>query len=287
MKRVLITGKNSYIGTNVERWLMKDPDNFYVETLDMRNPKWQEFDFSQFDVVFHVAGIAHIKETKKNKELYFIINQDMAIQTAEKSKTSGVSQFIFMSSMAVYGLKKGIINRNSILDPKSYYSISKLNAELEIKKIENEKFKVVILRPPMIYGPRSLGNYRLLSKFVKKIRFFPKINNKKSLLFIDHFSEFLKIIISMSYRGLFHPQNLSLSSSSDIVQEISLMYNKKIIISKFFNFIYIFSFIEKISKVFGPLYYDGSLYSELELIIIKKSSIYTFRETIRMTENSL
>ena len=41
MKRVLITGANSYVGTNVEKWLMKEPDKFYVETLDMKNPNWR------------------------------------------------------------------------------------------------------------------------------------------------------------------------------------------------------------------------------------------------------
>ena len=56
MKKVLITGANSYIGTNVEQWLLKEPDKYHVETLDMKDPNWINFDFSKFDVVFHVAG---------------------------------------------------------------------------------------------------------------------------------------------------------------------------------------------------------------------------------------
>jgi nucleoside-diphosphate-sugar epimerase len=75
LKRVLITGANSYVGTNVEKWLMKEPDKFYVETLDMKDPNWRNFDFSKFDVVFHVAGIAHVSTKKSMKDLYYKVNQ--------------------------------------------------------------------------------------------------------------------------------------------------------------------------------------------------------------------
>lgn len=287
MKRVLITGANSYVGTNVEKWLMKEPDKYYVETLDMKNPNWKDFDFSRFDVVFHVAGIVHIKETKENKELYYLINQDMAIETAKKAKNSGVSQFILMSTMNVYGLKKGAISAKTRLNPISEYGKSKRNAEVAIQSLDSSAFKVVIVRPPMIYGPEAVGNYLQLSKFVKKFRIFPKINNKKSFVFIDHFSEFIRIIVSTSARGIFHPQNSFLVSATSIVEEIDKLYSKKILISRVFNFIILFSFINKVSKIFSSLYYDKSLYTEQELQIIKDSSLYDFKKTIKLTEENL
>ena len=88
MKRVLITGANSYVGTNVERWLKKYPDEFEVDTVGTFNDEWKTADFSRYDVVFHVAGIAHQKETKENAHLYYEVNKDLAIETAKKAKES-------------------------------------------------------------------------------------------------------------------------------------------------------------------------------------------------------
>ena len=76
MKKVLITGKNSYIGNALENWLAKEPENYQVESIDMKDGSWKERDFSSYDVVFHVAGIAHIKETIDNQDLYYKVKND-------------------------------------------------------------------------------------------------------------------------------------------------------------------------------------------------------------------
>ena len=103
MKNILITGKNSYIGTSLESWLMREPDKYKVDTVDMKDGSWKEMDFSQYDVVFHVAGIAHVSSDPKMEDLYYKVNRDLTIETAEKAKAEGVKQFIFMSSIIVYG----------------------------------------------------------------------------------------------------------------------------------------------------------------------------------------
>lgn len=64
MKKILITGANSYIGTSFEKWLSQWLDDYKVDTFDMIDGTWKEKDFSQYDTVFHVAGIVHIKEKK-------------------------------------------------------------------------------------------------------------------------------------------------------------------------------------------------------------------------------
>ena len=113
MKKVLITGKDSYIGISLEQWLMKEPDNYQVDTVDMKDESWKEKDFSEYDTVFHVAGIAHVSSDPKMEELYYKVNRDLTIETAKKAKAEGVKQFIFMSSIIVYGdssSNKRIIN---------------------------------------------------------------------------------------------------------------------------------------------------------------------------------
>ncbi len=255
---MLITGANSYVGTNVEKWLMRDPENYYVETLDMMNLNWKNFDFSKFDVVFHVAGIAHVSTKKKMKELYFKVNKDLTIETALKAKESGVKQFIFMSSMIVYNSKETLITRETIPKPKNFYGLSKLEAEKEIAKLGNLNFNVSILRPPIIYGPNSKGNFKKLQKIAKKSPIFFNFPNKRSMLFIDNLSEFIKVLINNNDNGIFFPQNSEYFKTSDIVLQLARCYRRVIWMTRIFNPI-IFILRNKfsiINKIFGDFYYE-------------------------------
>jgi len=272
MKKILITGANSYVGTNVGKWLMKNSEKYFLANIDMKNPNWQEFDFSKFDVVFHVAGIAHIKESKKNQDLFFKVNTDLAIETAITAKKNGIKQFIFMSSMSVYGIVQGEITRDTDVNPTSFYGKSKLNAEKKILQLSDDKFKVVILRPPLIYGNYCPGNFSKLVRLSLINPFYPKVENKRSIIYIDNLSEYIRIIINDDLSGVFHPQNDNYVSTNEIITTIRKLKNKKTFISKFFNCILLFN--RRISnKVYGSLYY-----SFLDDITIDKN--YTFLETI-------
>ena len=265
MKRVLITGANSYIGTNVEKWLLKEPDKYHVETLDMKDPNWMNFDFSKFDVVFHVAGIAHIKETKKNRDLYYKVNRDLAVETAKKAKDSGVSQFIFLSSMSVYGLSKGVITDETMPRPKDAYGKSKYEAEILINELETNDFIVTRVRPPMVYGPGSKGNFLKLIKLARKTFIFPKIENKRSMLYIDNLSNNIKYIIENNLNGVFFPQNSDFMCTSMIVKEVSRFLNKKIWFTRLLNVpIYISrTWVTPVNKLFSDSYYDINLSQEM------------------------
>ena len=102
MKKVLITGAGSYVGTKVEKWLQQYPEDFQVDAVDTINDNWKKADFSKYDVVYNVAGIAHVKAAKGEGPLYYAINRDMVIDIARTAKIAGVKQFIHMSSMIVY-----------------------------------------------------------------------------------------------------------------------------------------------------------------------------------------
>lgn len=258
MKRVLITGANSYVGTNVEKWLMKEPENFYVETLDMRDPNWKDFDFSKFDVVFHVAGIAHVSTKKSMKDLYFKVNRDLTIETAKKAKESGVKQFIFMSSMIVYNSKETRITKDTKPNPDNFYGFSKLQAEEGILPLQSESFNVVVLRPPMIYGPNSKGNFNKLNTHINKIFIFPKINNLRSMIFIGNLCSIICSLIKKSQKGIFYPKDLCNISTYELVSTLSELKGKKIIYTKIFNpFVYIFTKTNRVfRKLFGSYFYD-------------------------------
>jgi UDP-glucose 4-epimerase len=196
MKKILITGANSYIGTSLEKWLERYPDRYSIDTVDMRSDEWKEKDFSKHDVVFHVAGIAHVSSDPKMEDLYYKVNRDLTIETAKKAKIEGVKQFIFMSSIIVYGdssniNRKKVIDKNTVPLPSNFYGNSKLQAEDGIRPLESDDFKVVILRPPMIYGKGSKGNYPKLAKMAQKLPVFPDIDNKRSMLHVDNLCEFI------------------------------------------------------------------------------------------------
>jgi len=258
LKRILITGANSYVGTSVEKWLIKDPNNYHVETLDMQNPSWVTFDFSKFDVVFHVAGIAHVSKKKSMEDLYYKVNRDLTIQTAQIAKSSGVKQFIFMSSMIVYNSKDTKITLETIPKPDNFYGMSKLLAEEGLLTLWSDEFSVCILRPPMIYGPNSKGNFPKLIKIAKKTLVFPYIENKRSMLHIDNLSIFIKNAINDTKAGLYFPQNKEYSCTTSIIKKIANINNRRIWFTKLLNpLIFLFkNRINIINKVFGDFYYD-------------------------------
>jgi UDP-glucose 4-epimerase len=262
MKKILITGKDSYIGTSLEKWLSQWPDKYTVDTVDMTSDSWKEKDFSKYDVVFHVAGIAHVSSDPKLKNLYYKVNRDLTIATARKAKNEGVQQFIFMSSIIVYGdsPSNGVIDRNTVPKPSNFYGDSKLQAEEGIKPLENESFKIVILRPPMIYGKGSKGNYPRLAKLARKVPVFPDIDNQRSMLHIDNLCEFIKLMIDNKESGLFFPQNKEYVKTSEMVRLIADVHGKKIRLMKVFNpFIKLMYRIGTVNKVFGNMVYDKSM----------------------------
>jgi nucleoside-diphosphate-sugar epimerase len=256
LKRVLITGANSYVGTNVEKWLMRNPDKYYVETLDMKDQNWKKFDFSKFDVVFHVAGIVHAKEKKISEQYYYDINTNLTIEVATKSIKSGVSQFIFMSSMSVYGIRTGLITEKTELKPTTIYGKSKLLAENQLRLLESDKTSISIVRPPLIYGHNSPGNLQKLSKFIKKFRIISDFKNSRSMIHICNFSNFIKTLIDNETSGIFHPQNNYYLSTMEICKSILSVNNMRYINLNIINpFLSILS-KNLLAKLFGTLMYD-------------------------------
>lgn len=261
MKRVLITGANSYVGTNIEKWLLKTPGEFSVDTADTFDSKWKEFDFSQYDVVFHVAGIAHVDPKPEMAPLYYKVNRDLTIEIAKHAKEKGVKQFVFMSSGIVYhaskSLKGNVMTPETEPNPNDFYGDSKLKAEKGLQELACPTFKVAILRPPMIYGPNCKGNFLRLGWLATKTPLFPNWHNQRSMLYIDNLAEFVKQIILREKEGFFYPQNKEYSDTVEIVRYFAKKYNKKMWISKVFNpFVVIASwFLPQIPKMFADSYY--------------------------------
>lgn len=295
MKRILITGSNSYIGTTFAKWLAQYEVEYEVETLDMKSPSWKDNDFSVYDTIFHVAGLAHVDVAAVSEEIkqkYYKVNRDLTIETAKAAKASGVKQFIFMSSIIVYGkggLKgnKKIITSETQPAPDNFYGDSKLQAELELQKLNNEYFKVTIVRPPMIYGYGSKGNYPLLSKLALKIPIFPNVKNERSMLHIDNLCECIRLLIENQKAGIFFPQNSEYVKTAELVHTIRMVHGKRTVLVPGFTWLvkilgHIPGKIGNLTnKAFGNLVYDKKLSGN-----IGKYQIRGFNESISLSENS-
>lgn len=291
MKKILITGANSYIGMSVEKYLINWNNSYSVDTLDMLDADWRRKDFGKYDIVYHVAGIAHADVgavTEEQKQLYYDVNTNLAIDVAEKAKKDGVGQFIFMSSMIVYsGCKEKIISRNTMPIPQNFYGDSKLQAEIGINKLASEKFHVVILRPPMIYGKDSKGNYQRLAKLAVKTPIFPMVNNKRSMLYIENLCEFVRLMIENDESGVFFPQNAEYTNTTEMVRMIAKKHNHGVLVVHGVS--WIIWMLQKIpgkigtlvSKAFGDSAYemDMSIYKE-------RYCIYSLQQSIEITEKA-
>lgn len=284
MKKILITGANSYIGTSLESWLGKRPEEYSLSTIDMKDKGWEEKSFNVFDCVFHVAGIAHVSTNPNIEDTYYKINRDVAIKTAMKAKSEGVKQFILMSSIIVYGDNAGkAIDLSTIPNPKNFYGKSKLEAEEGIRKLDSNEFKVVVLRPPMVYGKGCKGNYPKLSKLAKVTPVLPNFDNVRSMIHIDNLCEFIRAIIDNEESGTFYPQNRELVSTSNLVEAIGTAYGRDIKRIRVLNpFIRagIYLKIPLLKKIFGNLYYDQNISKHLKT----DYQIKSFTDSIIETE---
>lgn len=232
MKKVLITGANSYIGVSFETYMRQWAPQYQVDTLDVIGDGWRQSSFAGYDAVFHVAGIAHRKETEENAELYYQVNRDLALDIAQKAKIDGVRQFVFMSSMSVYGMDRGVITPETKPAPTTNYGRSKLEAEIAMQPLADENFLLTVLRPPMVYGKDCRGNFQLMLKLARKSPVFPAVNNRRSMISIENLCRFVYLVIERQEEGLFCPQNKEYVNTTQMVRLIAKALGRRIFFSR-------------------------------------------------------
>ena len=239
-KNVLVTGRGSYIGESFRIYAGEHYGSLKIDEVDMLDPAWKEKDFSKYDIIYHVAGIAHAdigKVDDETKARYYAVNTDLAVEVCKKAKKEGVKEFIFMSSMIIYGEaaaygKRKIIDENTVPMAKNFYGDSKLQADVAVRELADDNFKVLVIRPPMIYGKGSKGNYPVLSRIARNVPMFPEVDNARSMLYIENLCEFLcQIMLIKTIREktvVLMPQNGEWTNTSEMVREIGKVNGKRI-----------------------------------------------------------
>ncbi len=261
MKRVLITGKTGYIAVSLYNCLKGFPEEYAVETITLRGESWRAEDFSGYDAVVHCAGLAHSRETVENAHLYYEINRDLTVAVAKKAKADGVRQFVFLSSLSVYGMDEGVITPETAPQPKSAYGKSKLEAERALRAMESEEFRVAILRPPMVYGSGCKGNYQMLAKLARRLPAIPSYVNQRSAVSIARLCECIRTVIDDCAGGIFVPQDTAYLCTCAEIRRLAAENGRRPPVTGLLNFgpALLRRFTAKGRKAFGNLTYNEGM----------------------------
>ena len=260
---ILITGENGYLSNNIKDELIGRGYN--AKNISVKNGI-DNINFDNCSVIIHCAAIVHKREKSIGFELYNKVNYELTVKLAEKARCEGVKRFVFISSMSVYGSTSGKIDKDTETIPKSYYGITKLKAEKELLKMSDENFIVDIIRPPMVYGKGCPGNYISLSKLAKTAPIFPRVENKRSMIYIKNLTYFIYQLLMNENGGIYMPQDYEYVNTSDMVDCIAKCNGRKMVFCTFMGKLVQNINISIFKKVFGSLYYDESIADRVKYI---------------------
>lgn len=218
--KILITGKNSFIGS----YFKNNSPQFKVSEVDLLTNKPDEIDFTHSEVVFHVAAIVH-QDKAIPDSTYFEVNSDLAFNVAQKAKQDGVKQFVFMSTVKVYGENSKLENpwtEDVVCHPSDAYGKSKLDAEKRLMELNDKNFVVSIIRTPVVYGAGVKGNIQKIASFIKKQKFIPfnGINNKRAMVYIGNLIALIQEVIKQQKAGIFLAGDGAILSTSEFVKHL-------------------------------------------------------------------
>lgn len=248
MKKILITGANSYIGNSIKSYLAayqaaRKEERWQADSISLRDGKWEQTSFCGYDSILHLAGIAHAdigRVSREEKEAYYRVNRDLAVRAAEKARREGVKQFVYMSSVIVYGDSAPVGKRKNITGdtvpaPANFYGDSKYQAELKLRALQTEDFRIAVVRAPMIYGKGSKGNFPMLLRIAKKVPIFPDIENQRSMLYVENLAEFIRLLAEAGIGGTFFPQNKEYVSTGEMVRLMGGALGRRVRLCRWLN----------------------------------------------------
>jgi UDP-glucose 4-epimerase len=256
MKKLLITGSNGFVGNY---FINKYKGKYDIRTFSFLKDDINSLDCSDVDVVFHLSALVHQMSGASANE-YEKINVIQTIELAKKAKESGVKHFIFMSTVKVYGEETNSkYIENTVCNPEDDYGKSKLKAEQELQKLEDENFKISIIRTPIVYGYGVKANIKSLINLVNKVPLLPfgKIENKRSMVYIGNLCHLVDEVITQEKQGIFLASDDEPISTSRLIELIAKNLDKKIYIVKI-------PFFESLLKIVKPSFHKR-LYGSLEV----------------------
>lgn len=261
MVKILITGANSFVGTNFRKFSQYRD----IDEVSLLDKKPEDIEFGIYNVVLHLAAIVH-QSRKIGEEEYFRVNRDLCLRVAEHSKKCGIRQFIFLSTLKVYGgFVKGtsLRNEDSECFPDDAYGKSKYAAEIDLKKLEDEHFTVSIIRTPLVYGEGVKANMISLVKLVDLFPVLPfgKIENRRNFTYAENLVGYIDRIIEKSASGVYIIMDNKAHSTTELVNNIADSLGKKVYLFKTPQILLrLCSFFvpNKLDRLFGSLEFENT-----------------------------
>jgi nucleoside-diphosphate-sugar epimerase len=283
MPKILITGSNSFIGTNFAKYSCYKDE---VKEISLIENKPEEIDFSKYDVVLHLAAIVQQKSRIPENQ-YFHINRDLCLNVAFHAKKRGIKQFVYLSTLKVFGSStfgENHYDETSACFPNNAYSKSKLEAEDGLKSLATDNFVVSVIRPPIVYGDDGKGNIRRLIRLVDFYPVLPfnKILNKRNFIYIENLIGYIDRIIERKASGTFIVKDEDSLSTTELIKLISRFLEKKVYLFKLPGFLFrIFHFF--FPEIMESLYYSMEFNNDRTKHGLDYSPGYTTEEGIRKT----
>ena len=284
MINVLITGGGGFIAGAVRSRLEEFPGRYRVGCVSLRDGAWREKGFSGWDCVVHAAGIAHVKNDPALEGEYLRVNRDLTLEVARRAKADGARQFIFLSSVIVYGDPppagaRFTIGPDTPPAPANAYGRSKLEAEEGLRALADEGFRVAALRLPMVFGRGCKGNYNALAALAQKSPVFPRFENRRGVLYVENLAEYIRRIIDAGEGGLFFPQD-EIVSTAQLAAQIARAHGRRLSLLRALNpAVRLLGRRGMVRRAFGDMAADPALAARFE-----KWRRYDFEASIRRTE---
>lgn len=261
MTKILITGANSFVGTNFRRFSQFAD----IDEISLYENKPEDIDFSKYEVILHVAAIVH-QSKKISESEYFKVNRDLCLRTAESAKEAGIRQFVFLSTLKVNGDLVNnfeLRNENSSCFPDDAYGKSKYEAEIGLKNLEDPTFIVSIIRPPVVYGEGVIANMLSIVKIIELFPLLPLgcINNRRNFIYTENLVGFIDRIIEKKASGVFIVKDEGALSTTELVYYLSKSLDRKVILFKLpeiFVRLGILLSPSVFSRLFGSLEFDNA-----------------------------
>jgi UDP-glucose 4-epimerase len=274
--KTLIIGSDSFIAQQFASHINTDWKGISRTTINSENEtvcadffSIPQEHFDECNVVVNFAAIVHRPDIKDDS-VYDEINYKLTILNAQKAKKSGTALFIQMSTIAVYG-NVSEIDKNTPCTPISPYGISKLKADEALLQMQDDSFKVAIVRPPMVYGGgKAPGNMmRLIALASKGIPLpFKNIENKRDFIHVDNLVQYLCVIAEKRLNGVFLLSDHEPVSTEQLLQIISQKLGEKVFLVKVPKFIlFLIKSIrpKEFEKLFGTLCLETNFPNESDI----------------------
>jgi nucleoside-diphosphate-sugar epimerase len=302
--KVLVTGVNGFVGSSLCTELYRqehsvvgvarsagtvnnDFERVVVSAIESATD-WSSL-LCNVDAVIHLAARVHVISDSVEDSLmeFRKVNVDGTINLAIQAAEFGVKRFVFISSIKVNGefTSQGKpFNEKDVENPEGAYAISKFEAEIALIELSKKTgMEVVIVRPPLVYGPGVKANFLMMMSWLNKSVPLPfgNITNKRSLVFIDNLVDLLvKVIDHPKAAGqVFLVSDDEDVSTSKLLQSLSMALGKKALLIKVPMF-----FLNITLRLIGKSGLSQRLLSSLQLDITKTKKLLDWTPPVRFEE---